>query len=289
MRRALLLAPAVGLLGLMFSGCSSLPKTAPNFGEIEPRIGTVTVMPPSFGLLKVGAFTGETVSSLTHDIEQEIKWATESIIDWSRYSLVKLEADDQTLAQDPELRSALFAQSAATTKAFTDCAQTSGRKIMVDYGADIDYFADRTGSDYFIFVRGGGFFKTTGAQLKEAVVSATLAVLFGGGGGMGPGSATTIEVIVVDANKGKVIWYNKKDVKEKDPRRPSHLFTSCKAAFDPLVGPIPLKADKSQDQRILAKYKDVFGAEAAADSVAEAAHPNLKEEEVLTPAKGGIF
>ncbi len=284
MKRAHGLPVALGLAALLVNGCSSLPKKAPNFGQIEPQIGTVTVMPPSFNLLKVGAFSGQTVSSITHDIEQEIMWATESIIDWSRYSLIKLDASDQALNQDPKLREAIFAQNEAAKTAFAACAKTSGKKIDVDYEADIDYFADLTGSDYFIFVRGEGFFKTTGAMVKEAAIGAAMAVLFGGFG-MGPGSATTLEIIVVDAVRGKVIWYNVKQLTEKDPRKPSHLFNSCKAAFEPLLGKIPLKADKSQDDKIIDKYKNEFGAEADSTAKGEA-HPDIEEEK---PATGGDF
>ncbi len=236
-------------------GCSSLPKTAPQFDTIAGEIQAVAVMPSAFAITEVGSFSAQSIAEITHDIEVEVTQAAEQVVGAGTYRLAAIASADEDLAGSPELTQRLGAQYTELSQVDQKLAATKGKTIDLDYAADIDYFADLAGTDHLLFVQGSGWFKTTGAQVKEAVVSTALAVLFGGGPGMGPASSTWLKAYLVDAKRGKVVWYNAVNAANSDPRKPSHLSKVCQKLLKPLVGPVRIEVDKSRDEVIIDKYK----------------------------------
>lgn len=236
------------ITAMLMVGCSKLPKQSQDFDQVSEEMTKVAVMPPSFQLQKVGAFSGDLVSEMNHDIEMVVKEAADSVVEASNLSAVPLDMSDQALTDHPELRAAAFEQEGAVTKTHQSL-QNTGKSIDIKYDGNIDTFADLADCDYFAFIEGNGFFKTGGAQAKEAALS----VLFGGG--TGPGSATYLSAFIVDANRGKVVWYNEVNRSDSDPRKRSHLLNSVKELFKPLLGKSTVKWDGSRDEELIDKYK----------------------------------
>ena len=240
---------AVGLIG---AGCATMPKTSGDFADVTKEMKSVAVMPASVSLTQQGAFTGQQMPELTHDVEREIERSMGSLIQESRYRLGALDFSDSALAADPEMRTAIFDQQQAMADVFNQLAQSKSKKIEIPYKASLDLIADRAGSDHLFFVAGSGTFQSTGAQVKEAVI-AGVAALFGAAPTMGPVGTTTLAGVLVDANRGKVVWYNRV-LRETDPRKPGDLMVASQQLTKPLLGPSKLKADHSRDQEIIKKY-----------------------------------
>jgi len=261
--RVLFAAAAV----LAVAGCApNLPKTIGGFDQMVQQMDAIAIMPSSFGLTEVGAFSAGAVSELNHDIEIEINAALEPLVKESRYKLAPLDLGDSVLAQDSEARTKIFASVQETGRVSGEIRQIKGTTMDVSYGADLDYFADMANADYFLFISGGGWFKTGGAKAKEVATSVVLAAVFGAVPTSSPGSATSMEAALVDANLGKVIWYNAVSVNDRDPRKPSDLFNTTKALMQPLLGKSGLKADKSRDDVLTDKYKGKLATPASGSS-----------------------
>ena len=249
MRGLTLLAPA-----LIVAGCASLPKTSPDFAAVTQEMKTISPLPPTFVLGEVGAFTGQQMSELNHDIEREVDRAMGSLVGESRYRLGALDWSDSALAADAELRTAIFEQHQAIADVFKRLAKSKSKTIDIPYTASLDLIADRTGSDHLLFVTGSGYFKTAGAHVKEAVVAGVAAALFGVAPASDRSSETNLAGILIDTNRGKVVWYNQVSLAH-DPRKPSEILATAQALTKPLLGESKITKDRSRDQVIIDKYK----------------------------------
>ena len=105
---------------------------------------------------------------------------------------------------------------------------------------------------HLLFVTGQGTFQSTGAEVKEGVL-AGVSLLMGGSPSMSDPYHTSLAAMLVDANRGKVVWYNQVSLVH-DPRRPSELMITSQALTKPLLGKSKLTPDKSRDNVIIDKY-----------------------------------
>jgi len=243
LRTTIALLTMVSLLG-----CANLPKQSTEFDQASKEMTKLAVMPPKFDLQKVGTFSGDLVSEMNHDIEMVVKEAADTVIEASSLSAAVLDVSDESLVAHPELRSAIFEQQAPVEKVHKDLVGT-GKSIDIKYEGNADPFADVADCDYLTFIEGNGFFKTGGAQVKDAV----LAGLFGGSAG--PETTTFLSAFIVDVSREKVIWYNEVNRQNSDPRKPSHLLDTVKKLLAPLVGQSAVKWDHSRDEQLIQKYK----------------------------------
>ena len=241
-------------LVLVVAGCASMPKTSRDFAAVTQEMKAIVPLPASFTLGEVGAFTGQQMSELNHDIEREVERAAGSLVTESRYRLGALDFGDSALAADSELRNAIFEQHQAMADVFTRLAKSKSKTIDIPYTASLDLIADRSGSDHLLFVTGSGYFKTAGAHVKEAVVAGVVGALFGVAPSSDPSSTTSLAGILVDANRGKVVWYNRVSL-PYDPRKPSEIMLTAQALTKPLLGKSKIPRDRSRDQVIIDKYK----------------------------------
>ena len=249
---------AVVLLAVMCAvGCAKLPKKSAEFDAAAKEMKSVAVMAPSFELQQVGMFSAAMVSEMNHDIEMVLKEAADEVIEASALSAAKLDISDEALAQNPELRSAIYNQEAAAQRVHLAMDGT-GKTINVPYDGDPDLFADAADCDFLAFVRGTGYFTTGGAQATDVALS----ILFGGP--TTPDTSTFLTAFIVDANLGKVIWYNEVKRDSSDPRKRSNLLDSVKKLFEPLLGKSTVKWDDDRDEELIDKYKaKAHAAEAA--------------------------
>jgi hypothetical protein len=240
------LALLAAALALLASGCASLPKTSADFVEVTKRMDVIAVMPPAFNLTQAGAFTGESVNEINHLIESELLTAAGSLVAESRYKRASFDVSDAVLAQDAELRTALFEQHQAMNDVFKALAKSRAKTIDIPYHANIDLIADRSGAEYLLFLNGSGYFSTTGAKVKGAILA----------GLTGVGRFTSNSMlagVLVDAKTGKVVWYNVAQRPNYDPRKPSQLMMTAQMLTKPLLGQSQIKQDHTRDQFIIEK------------------------------------
>lgn len=240
-----LLHALIAFLALL-SACATVPKHSADFSQVSGDMTTLSVYPASFALQQVGVFTSDMVSEMNHDIELLIEEAAEATIANSTCDLRSLEISDSSLAGDLELRDALFEQDAAITMAYQDIA-ASGKTMSVRYSGNIDYFADLSGSDYLVFLRGSGYFMT---DWKKAINGA-----LSGDYSQTSAQGITLDAFIVDANRGSVVWYNQVTA-TSDPRKRSQVLATVKKLFTPLLGDTKVKWDKDRDDELIDKYKE---------------------------------
>ena len=243
-RRWILLAA----LALVVGGCASLPKTSAYFAEVTKRMDVIAVMPTAFTLGEQGAFTGQAVTEISHDIEIELNAATGALVNESRFKRAAFDFSDSTLAQDAELRTAIFEQHQAMEGVFKDLAKSKGKVIDIAYRGNVDMIADRAGAEYLLFVSGSGYFATAGAKAKGALLAAL-------GGGVSSTSGTNLAGVLVDAKTGRVVWYNSVGLENHDPRKPSQLMQTTQKLAQQLLGKSRIKPDTSRDRLLIEKLK----------------------------------
>ena len=235
------------LLAAGLFGCAALPKQIADYGSAISKMDRVVVLPPEFQVSKAGTFSSESQAEMNHDVAQAVQGVMEQLVTESRYKLARLETSDSALIAKPELRQRLGENAKAVDAAFTKIVKTKGRVLNVEFHGNIDYLADQTGADYFLMVGGGGWFKSTGTKVAQFL-------LFGARSG--PGSMTTLRAMLVDANRGKVVWYNQVMRPNMDPRKPSQLMQTAQQLMKPLLGKSALKPDTSHDRDIIEKFKN---------------------------------
>jgi hypothetical protein len=239
---------ALAAVALMGGGCASLPKTSADFTEVTKRMDVIALMPPSFSLGEMGAFTGQAATEISHDIEVELGTAAGALIAESRYKRATFDLSDSALAGDAELRTAIFEQNQAINQVFKDLSKVHGKTLSLPYRGSIDLIADRTGAEYLLFMSGSGYFKTGGAVVKG--------FLLGGlAGGLSGNTQTNLAGILVDGKTGRVVWYNAVEIQDRDPRKPSELMQTAQKLTAPLLGKSKLSPDHSRDQVIIDKLR----------------------------------
>lgn len=239
-------ALAILLLAQLQLGCSTVPKRAPDLDRVS--IDKITVMPPTFTLQKVGAFSQESVSEMTHELEKEIKRSFERIVEASAYDVALLDTSDEALRDNSELRTKIFDQAQSMQDVYQSVGATKSKTIELTAEGDFDYFADAAHADYLLFVRGFGWWETTGSIVKGAVLAGLL------GGGSGPSRAFSFDALLLDANTNRVLWYNSAPANE-DPRKPSELFKAAKELMKPLLGDVAIEPEKDRDEAMKARFE----------------------------------
>jgi hypothetical protein len=244
------------LIILLVTGCSNLPKRSADFDQASKDMKELAVLPATFQLQELGAFSSEMVTEMNYDIERMIVEATKAVINESQVRVANFDIDDNTLSANPQLRRAIYDHTNAISEARMAIAETDGKVIDVQYDGDIDVFADLADCDCLVCLEGDGYFKTGGAKAKEAAVGAIFAILFGSQSVNDPDSATKLSAYIIDANRGRVVWYNEKTRSGADPRKRTHILKTVQDVFKPLFGKSKLKWDDDRDDEIIDKYEE---------------------------------
>lgn len=221
------------------NGCSvwnwgkldKFPKYDAELAKTSPLLTNIGIAPSNFLLREVRSNLTLPVPELTSRVERDLDAAIEQVLREDGINATLLALDDAALDSDPELRRELYEQSIARAEALR-AASDFERVIDVPYPASVDYLCDRLGTDFILFIEGAGWFSPP-SQREESGVGVVMLFLF-------PESAvqiyagTTLSAFVVDGNHGKVIWYNRVDMTNADPRRPRNLRLVCRDLLRPL-------------------------------------------------------
>jgi hypothetical protein len=211
-----------------------VPKHDIELEQHTPLVTELAVMPTHFSAQVVGNTETLPASEWRLYIEAALQTAVENAIDESPIAIKPTGLDVPTIAADPELRSRVFENLTAMRRA-RKAIREAERTIDVDFDADVDYFCDLAGCDYLVYVEGSGWYKSEAARAtnESSFASILIGVLF-------PGATesiyagTELAAYIVDGTRGKVLWYNRVQVFNADPRRPSSLLLCARQLFNPL-------------------------------------------------------
>jgi hypothetical protein len=242
----------LGVVAFLASGCSRLPKTISDFPGTSHEIKSVTVMPVSFTLEEAVPFGARDVrDEITREIEAEIKAALEQLVTESRYGLVRLNVPGDAPAAGLASPGVLGRDSVAIAAAVEKIGHARGKSIDVDWPVGPDTLAGSPLASCRLFVLGNGYFTSLGSAVKSALLVGFTGVHTERSGF----SNTSLFAYLVDARRGKVLWFNREIWDNKDPRKPSHVMKTCQRLMAPLLGKSRIEPDASRDEVIIGKLK----------------------------------
>lgn len=202
------------VISLIFtvSGCASYQKH-PTFIEKHKKIYTASVMPPDVEIYKLN-FKGDKdpmydlMAKATDFSKDEI----EKIFSKKNYDVQKLDLGDDVLAENPELKTALFNVKSLFNQKLGEINKRKQKQFTYSLGSDVNQFADIANADVLVFIKETGYKKTGGEIAKDVAKSVLISAAFAVFGGIAyvpiSPSVATIQIAVVDSNTGDILWYN---------------------------------------------------------------------------------
>jgi hypothetical protein len=203
---------AVAVLCVFIAGCATY-RAHPEFKERHKSIAKIAVMAPQVDAYLL-TFKGDKnrLDYVCSIMEKAMVDGMEYTFSQKGYEIKKLDLGTSALARNPELKTAVFNINKLFDKALDDIRKGKQGKFTYSVGPDINLFADLSDSDAIIFMRGVGMEKSEGEIAKEVVKSVAVSVASAMvGAAYTPSiqtSAVTMDVAVVDANDGAILWYN---------------------------------------------------------------------------------
>lgn len=200
------------LLSFSVTGCATY-RTHPDFKERQKSIAKIAVMAPQVDSYML-TFKGDKnrLDFVGAIMEKAMVDGMEYTFSQKGYEIKKLDVGPSALAQNPEFKTAVFNINQLFDKALGDIKKGKQKTFTYSVGSDINRFADMSGSDAIIFMRGLGLEKSDGEITKEVIKSVAIAVA---GAMVGVAytpsiqvSSVVMDVAVIDANDGAILWYN---------------------------------------------------------------------------------
>jgi len=194
---------------ISISGCATY-RMHPDFKERHKNIRYVSVMPPKVEIYKL-TFKGDKemmFELLDPAVQTSIEEIKKVFID-KGYTIQELDLSESMLRKDNELKEAVFSINTIFEKTLHDIAKRKRKKFTYELGPEVNIFADMSNADVLIFTREEGYKKTGGEITKDVLKSALIfTATLGAVLPIYPASYCLVQSIVVDANSGKVLWYN---------------------------------------------------------------------------------
>lgn len=197
---------------IFMSGCA-VCKTHPEFKERQKKIKKIAVMPPRVDAYLV-TFKGDNnrLDYLAKIMEKAMVNGVEFAFSQKGYAIKKLELGDTALGKNSDLKTAVFNVNRLFDKALQDIKTNKEGKFAYSLGSDVNTFADLSDSDALVFMRGTGYEKSEGEIAKEVVKAVAVSVACAMVGAVAPSSiktsAVAMDIVVVDANDGAILWHN---------------------------------------------------------------------------------
>lgn len=206
----LLCIPA--LLCFCVTGCAT-HKVHPEFKSRHANINKIAVMAPQIDAYLL-TFKGDKnrLDYVCAIMDKAMVDGMEYAFSQKGYEIKKLDVGAAAQAADPGLKTATFNINKMFDKAVSDIKSGKQSKFTYSVGPDINLFADRSGSDVIIFIRGLGLEKSDDQIAGEVVKGVAVAVASAMVGvAYTPriqASSVAMEVAVVDGDDGAILWYN---------------------------------------------------------------------------------
>lgn len=194
---------------LNISGCATY-RVHPSFKEKQKDIHSFAVMTPDVAVYRVN-FKGD--KTMMHDLLPKVSGCTideiEKVFEKKNYDCKRLNLDENTLSEDAQLKTAFFNVNQRFSKALEDIQKGKKKEFTYCLGSDVNFFANLANCDVLIFAKEEAYKKTGGEIAKDVIkavliMAATLGTVFY----MAYPSMTVIQVAVVDANTGDILWYH---------------------------------------------------------------------------------
>lgn len=232
---------AAPLVLFLVCGCSralkwgkvhKYPKSDAGFAVSEAIGARVTVLPPDLFLQEVGGRVTLPGPEYLPESEDGLKSALEQALREAGVDVRVFEATDSVFLSHPDLHEQLYMLRTATGAVVRGAGEYEDM-LDLDFGGNIDAVCDVTGADYVLFVQGTAWFTTPDSRGDNGGLEAVALFLFPGGGNA-VYAGTTVSAFIVDAHRGKVVWYNRTQLDNADPRNRAAMLITSRSLLGPL-------------------------------------------------------
>ena len=250
-RTAVSILACASLIGL--SGCATV-QTHPDFAARQKDIHTIQLVPPDIDAYEITFNAGNQPLPMAIDAIQGASYdQTQQLIESKGYNFVAVSPSD--VSANPALKSALFEMQSLYKKALEDIAHGKQKQFTYTVGSSPNAFADFKAAEAVILIKATAWKKSKGetaANVMEAI-GVGVATL-----GMYTPQVTFhdagMQIAVVDANLGDILWYNYRDVPNAyDPANKNDMMRLVKDTFGSFPndsrGSAPVSAKKKEDRK----------------------------------------
>lgn len=194
---------------VVLPGCATF-KAHPDFAERHQTMQSLSVLPPDVTAYRMTFNQGnQLVPEIIPVLEKASLDQSIRTLEEKGYEVRPLNLTEEELAKNPELRSAIHEVRGLFTKACEDIAKNKKTEFTYTLGSSVNIFADRTDVNALMIARQVGI-KKSGGELSADVTKSILvgAMTLGAFVPTVSNSSMMMEVAIIDANLGDVLWYN---------------------------------------------------------------------------------
>jgi hypothetical protein len=203
------------LLLVLLQGCSSMTseRQHPEFDTNRKYIERVAIMPPSVSIQLI-TFTGENehLKDKEKNAREFLDQRARNILKQRGYGVCEMHFEELA-ANDPELAFQIEQLKNAYEVASKDLyngeavAADDYKRFRVTVGPIVNRFAELAEADALLFINFEGIVKSKGEIRKEIAANILLGTLTGSYASP-VNEASAVEVSLLDANTGDVLWTN---------------------------------------------------------------------------------
>lgn len=226
------------VFALNISGCATY-QVHPEFKERHKNIRSIAFMPAQVEAY-ILTFQGDKkmLAKLIPIMKQTTRKQLKETLSDKGYGIRKCDLSENTLSQNPDLRTALFHVNELFEKQLQDIAKHKKSKFTYSLGSDVNTFANLADCDILVFVKEDGIKKSAGEIAKDVVKGAVLsaACLLVGAVYLPipQTAATVVHIAIVDGNDGDILWYNNNVLTSNvDPENQKQLASLVKSLISP--------------------------------------------------------
>jgi len=214
----------------LLTGCATYTdvREHTDLQQEATKIRSVVIIPPEVSI-NVLSFNGDTEK----DVEKQ-NYTTNKIKSDTRYQLKKkgvniVEFDfEKALSSNSELAFAITQCKESMEKSEKSLYKTrveekNKSKFSENIGPSANSIAEATGADAFLIIKYNGFRKSSGLIAKEMAANILLAAALGVGRGA-PMEGADIEIALISASSGALLWIDKKQYPQLEQYAPQQMF-----------------------------------------------------------------
>ncbi len=199
---------------LVFTAAAAAQYESPEMKAGQVHVQSVLILPPEVSLAKSGFKSSDPLLEESHDIELRLSAYVAQILREHGYTAVTNPFTTQALDADSDLKYALgdLQKQFDSLDILIWKKSKDVRKDRFTMGAAVNKINPGGAADVLVFTRGDGRQITGGLMAAEII------------GGFGPSPYFHLQIAVVDARTGSVLYYGKNNVGDNFPGAVRWIF-----------------------------------------------------------------
>jgi hypothetical protein len=234
----------------------------------------IAVLPPDIVFVKKTVSGGESDMESQQQVARNVRAAVEQVLTEGGMRVVPAGLAADALLADPELALTLTRCSrsfASACRAAPESPSENGGMVSLGLSPDVGRFAERTGTDYLVLVRGNAYDSSDGARALNNFMSLAFAIITDADSMEAQQTqGLQLEIGVVEASTARVIWYSRTEGDSGyNPLDLESVTRLCGVLLSGLTRPSPHPLDQhgAIGISVQARDRDTGGSDVAATDV----------------------